>query len=117
MFVPCIYMYGMNIKINFELLILKILEFRTFSHSLLSANILRFCLHLNDNVNKLIVHFAVAAPPASLLTFHTVYLNFRHRASCILGQAFHYSPENAFYIINQQIYFIILYILDRPLFI
>ena len=29
-------------------------------------------------------------------------LNFRHRASCILGQAFHYSPENAFYIFNQQ---------------
>ena len=34
-------------------------------------------------------------------------LNFRHRASCILGQAFRYSPENAFYIFNQQIYFII----------
>ena len=35
------------------------------------------------------------------------WLTFRHRASCILGQAFHYSPENAFYIFNQQIYFII----------
>ena len=34
-------------------------------------------------------------------------LTFRDRASCILGQAFHYSPENAFYIFNQQIYFII----------
>ena len=34
-------------------------------------------------------------------------LTFRHRASCILGQAFHYSLENAFYIFNQQIYFII----------
>ena len=34
-------------------------------------------------------------------------LTFRHRASCILGQAFHFSPENAFYIFNQQIYFII----------
>ena len=34
-------------------------------------------------------------------------LTFRHRASCILGQPFHYSPENAFYIFNQQIYFII----------
>ena len=32
-------------------------------------------------------------------------LTFRQRASCILGQAFHYSPENAFYIFNQQIYF------------
>jgi len=31
------------------------------------------------------------------------------KALCILyiGQAFHYSPENAFYIFNQQIYFII----------
>ena len=34
-------------------------------------------------------------------------LNFSHRASSILGQAFRYSPENAFYIFNQQIYFII----------
>ena len=34
-------------------------------------------------------------------------LTFRHRASCVLGQAFHYSPEKAFYIFNQQIYFII----------
>ena len=37
----------------------------------------------------------------------TEVLTFRHRASCILRQAFHYSPENAFYIFNQQIYFII----------
>ena len=34
-------------------------------------------------------------------------LNFRHRASFIQGKAFRYSPENAFYIFNQQIYFII----------
>ena len=39
-------------------------------------------------------------------------LTFRHRASCIAGQAFCYSPENAFYIFNQQIYFIIWYLLD-----
>ena len=39
-------------------------------------------------------------------------LTFRHRASCVLGQAFRYSPENAFYIFNQQIYFIIWYLLD-----
>ena len=37
----------------------------------------------------------------------TLSLTFRHRASCILGQAFRYSPQNAFYIFNQQIYFII----------
>ena len=36
-----------------------------------------------------------------------ITLTFRHRASCILGQAFRYSPENAFYLLNQQIYFII----------
>jgi len=36
-----------------------------------------------------------------------IFLTLRHRASFILGQAFHYSPENAFYIFNQQIYFII----------
>ena len=34
-------------------------------------------------------------------------LTFRDRASCIQGQAFRYSPENAVYIFNQQIYFII----------
>ena len=34
-------------------------------------------------------------------------LNFKHRASGIKGQTFRYSPENAFYIFNQQIYFII----------
>ena len=42
-----------------------------------------------------------------------IILTFRHRASCILGQAFHYSLKNAFYIFNQQIYFIIWYLLDR----
>ena len=41
------------------------------------------------------------------LTYSIIGLTFRQRASSILGQAFHYSPENAFYIFNQQIYFII----------
>ena len=48
---------------------------------------------------------------------HSVQLTFRHRASCILGEAFHYSPENAFYIFNQQIYFINWHLLDRASFI
>jgi len=43
------------------------------------------------------------------------HLTFRHRTFCILGQAFHYSPENAFYMFNQQIYFIIWYLVDRAL--
>ena len=38
-------------------------------------------------------------------------LTFRHRASCIEEQAFRFSPQNAFYIFNQQIYFIIWYLL------
>ena len=44
---------------------------------------------------------------------HVLCLTFRHRSSCTLGQVFHYSPENPFYIFNQQIYFIIWYLLDR----
>ena len=39
-------------------------------------------------------------------------LTFRHRASSIEEQAFRYSPENAFYVFNLQIYFIIWYLLD-----
>jgi hypothetical protein len=40
---------------------------------------------------------------------------FNFYAPCVfyIGQAFRYSPENAFYIFNQQIYFIIWYLLDR----
>ena len=45
--------------------------------------------------------------------FWEMILTFRHRASSTLGQAFRYSPENAFYIFNQQIYFIIWYLLGR----
>jgi len=36
-------------------------------------------------------------------------LTFRHRASSILGQAFRYSPENAFYVFN-LILFLILFL-------
>ena len=50
---------------------------------------------------------------ACLMSSKKAILTFRHRASCILGQAFHYSPENAFNIFNQQIYLIIWYLLDR----
>jgi len=40
---------------------------------------------------------------------------FSLQAPCVLyiGQAFRYSPENAFCRFNQQIYFIIWYLLDR----
>ena len=42
---------------------------------------------------------------------HQDTLTFRHRTSCITGQAFRYSPENAFCVFNPQIYFIIWYLL------
>ena len=48
----------------------------------------------------------------TLFSIQLCTLTFRHRASSIQGQAFRYSPENAFYIFNQQIYFIIWYLLD-----
>ena len=46
-------------------------------------------------------------PDQQSLLLHCDLLTLRHRASCILGQAFHYSPENGFYIFNQHINFII----------
>ena len=55
--------------------------------------------------------------PFRMKLMYKIILTFRHRASCILGQAFRYSPENAFYIFNQQIYFIIWYLLERVSFI
>ena len=60
-------------------------------------------------LNRLCQSAFLGPPP----TGSGISLTFRHCASCILGQAFHYSPENAFYIFNQQIYFIIWYLLDR----
>jgi len=45
--------------------------------------------------------------PTCSFTVWACFLTFRQRASCIIRQAFHYTPKNAFYIFNQQIYFII----------
>ena len=55
----------------------------------------------------------LSSASSSRFQYVLVSLSFRHRASCILGQAFHYSPENALCVFNQQIYFIIWYLLDR----
>ena len=41
------------------------------------------------------------------------FLNFWAPRFLYIGQAFRYSPENAFYIFNQKIYFSIRYSLDR----
>jgi hypothetical protein len=67
--------------------------------------IYRFCSGNNDNDQNLHNRTHACTVPCSL--------TFRHRASFILGQAFRFSPENTFYIFNQQIYFIIWYLLDR----
>ena len=57
-------------------------------------------LYINDfPLNIHVANLAMFAYDINVLTF-------RQRASCILGQAFNCSPENAFYIFNQQIYFI-----------
>ena len=52
-----------------------------------------------------VVFVVMANHDQLVLNLDTTVLTFRHRASCILGQAFHYSPENAFYIylINKYI--------------
>ena len=63
------------------------------------------CLNLNIHVRMSEANRALTLP--ILVRLVAFPLTFRHRASCILGQAFRYSPENAFYIFNQQIYFII----------
>jgi len=87
----------------------------TFSSSLLAhfntlrtgdANLCFYITTVQDRWRKSVFLTCACCPC-------TVHLTFRHRASCILGQAFHYSPENAFYIFNQQIYFVIWYLLDR----
>ena len=51
----------------------------------------------------------------SAFSFCTLWVKLNLQAPCVLyiGQAFRYSPENAFYIFNQQIYLIIRYLLDR----
>ena len=64
--------------------------------------------HLHHNLIGFIIRMK-----SVFCAVQTGSLTLRHRASCILGQAFHYSPENAFYIFHQQIYFIIWYLLDR----
>ena len=44
------------------------------------------------------VNYIVSYEETNQLSQVIRILTFRHRASCILGQVFHYSPENAFYI-------------------
>ena len=80
------------------------LDFFYVSHTVYLTNAFRdkpFMTHINSYINTLRTGLL------NCLNARSQGLTFRHRASCIQGQAFHYSPENAFYILNQQIYFII----------
>jgi hypothetical protein len=75
---------------------------------------IHFCLSNSFVFTKMLLFEGKIWGNEKQCTRRTRYnLTFRHRASCILGQAFHYAPENAVYIFKQQIYFIIWCLLDR----
>ena len=59
--------------------------------------------HFQKNCGPITVNDETEYQGVTLGECSGLRLTFRHRASCILGQAFHCSPENAFYIFNQQI--------------
>jgi len=68
------------------------------------------CQHVTacqQHVSAVLI-FEQAQRHRSTPKLNPVLLTFRHRASCILGQALHYSPENAFYIFIQRTLFIYL---------
>ena len=65
------------------------------------------CVNHANSQNSSILNIAISHVRNPLVLNALSGLTFRHRASSILGQALRCSPENAFYIFNQQIYFII----------
>ena len=81
-------------------------SFRCFPYYVMI--ILSFILSIRTEITRSIL-FDATQPVKLIQSRQIAYscLTFRHRASCILGQAFQYSPENAFYIFNRQIHFII----------
>ena len=71
-------------------------------YSFLPNTFLAFCTRHVSNQHSLFLAAWVRTFETALVTTHAnCTLNFRHRASSILGQAFNYSPENAFDIFNQ----------------
>ena len=93
---------SVNMSISMLFHILHILSKLTGPDIFLSTCLSRMC--------RLLSSFVVNTLRTGLLNCLNARsrgLTFRHRASCLQGQAFHYSPENAFYIFNQQIYLII----------
>ena len=88
----------------------------TVRKKLIERSAIQFWPNKINTINPSLTHWGrvtqICVFNTRLFSLHNT-LSFRHRASCILGQAFRYSPENAFYIFNQQIYFIIWYLIDR----
>ena len=80
-----------------------------------SPLLIQIAVENNVTITRLTSHYTHTLQPLDKWLFES--LTFRHRASSILGQAFRCSPENAFYIFNQQIYFITWYLLNRASFI
>ena len=77
-------------------------------HASCSVHLILTVQFLQPHITFSLININILLAPCSETSLvHFFPLIFRHRVSCILGQAFHYSPENAFYIFNQQIYFII----------
>jgi hypothetical protein len=72
----------------------------TSTYPLKSTRLSRHLSHVAPTTGAVLRHYFL---PKTRGHSGEAYLNltFRHRASCILGQAFHCSPENAFYIFNQ----------------
>ena len=80
---------------------------RCFPHGILDyRNIWRYILDFNAS--------ELSRNPQNLSRSKTESpLNLEAPCVLYIGQAFRYCPENAFYIFNQQIYFIIWHLIDR----
>jgi len=70
------------------------------------VEMLRHHITLTTAVGRKLLHFALKM--VSIRALHCHFLQFRFIRNYI-GQEFRYSPENAFYIFNQQIHFIIFF--------
>jgi len=69
-----------------------------------------------NNILQNVTSYITENPPCCHICSSKIWIKrFNIYKPCVLyiGQAFRYSPQNAFYIFNQQIYLIIWYLLDR----
>ena len=108
---PALYVqvYFLTFKVTSLFLNVKVINIYSFTVDWRSVNINRFYSRRTASYSKGIVGFLQFFP------YQFLDITFNLQAPCVLciGQAFRYSPENAFYIFNQQIYFIISYLFNR----